>query len=211
MIETNLQSSKKIKAVIYARVSTVYQEFPKAQIEACTQLAEARGFDLSNTYTDYGISGRKEKRPALDQLLADARKGKFKIILVSALDRVGRNTRHLLNLFNELNSYGVKIISLRENLDLTSPIGNAMIVIISCIAELEVNLTRERIKTALALKKATAVKNKTDWRCGRPPINQELKLKALQLIELGRSYSQISKELNISKASVCRILKSAKS
>ena len=211
MFETNLQSSKKIKAVIYARVSTTLQEFPKTQIEACTQLSEARGFELSATYTDYGVSGRKEKRPALDQMLNDARKGKFKIILVSALDRVGRNTRHLLNLFNELNDYGVKIISLRENLDLTTPIGNAMIVIIAAISELEVNLTRERIKTALAIKKATALKDKSDWRCGRPPINQGIKSKALELILQGRSYSQIGKELSISKASVCRILKTAKS
>ena len=205
-----MNETKKIKAVIYARVSTTLQEFPKTQIDSCTQLADARGFALVNTYIDHGISGRKEKRPALDQMLVDASKGKFKIILVSALDRVGRNTRHLLNLFNELNGYGVKIISLRENLDLTSPLGNAMIVIISCIAELEVNLTRERIKTALAVKKANALRDKTDWRCGRPPIRNDLKSKALELIQLGHSYSQIGKELNISKASVCRILKTAK-
>lgn len=205
MIET-----KKTKAVIYARVSTLLQEFPQAQISSCTSFCDARSFELVKDYVDYGVSGRKESRPALNELIEDARRGKFKVVVVAALDRIGRDTRHLLNLFNELAGYDVKVISLRENLDLTAPIGQAMLVIISAIAELEVNLTRDRIRNALAAKKRQAIETGNGWRTGRPPLSIETIREVHRLLASGLSYSQTAKVLSISKTSVARIVKSSK-
>lgn len=198
---------EKIKSAIYARVSTVLQEYPQIQLTACSSYSNSRSFEIFNEYVDYGISGRREKRPALDQLLQDARRGKFHVIVITALDRIGRDTRHLLNLFNELANCGVRVISLRENLDMTTPMGQAMLTIIAAIAELEVNLTRDRIKTALAAKKLAAAQTNNGWTCGRPSLPKELTPKVLELVSSGASYSAISKQLGISKASIARIVK----
>ncbi|MGK5087938.1 recombinase family protein [Bdellovibrionota bacterium FG-2] len=158
----------KIKVCAYARVSTLLGQDPENQLVGIRQFAQARGFDLTREYVDEGISGARERRPGLDNLIKDGRAGKFKVVIVSGIDRLGRNTRHLLNLITELEAYGVSLISLRESIDFTTPMGRAALTILGAIAELERELTRERIKTALAVKKLTAQRTGNGWRCGRP-------------------------------------------
>lgn len=201
---------EKIRSAIYARVSTILQEYPQTQLTACSSYSSSRSFEVFKEYVDHGISGRREKRPALDQLLQDARSGKFQVIVITALDRIGRDTRHLLNLLNELDGYGVRVISLRENLDMTTPMGKVMLTITSAVAELEVNLTRDRIRTALAAKKLAAAQTNNGWRCGRPSLSPEITPKVLELVSAGESYSAISKKLGVSKASISRIVKNCR-
>lgn len=199
-----------MKCASYSRVSTLLNQDPKTQIQRIEGFIEARGFSLTRNYVDHGISGAKESRPALDQLLKDARLGKFKIVVVTGIDRIGRNVRHLLNLINELNHYGVSIISLRENLDFTTPMGKATLVILGAIAELERELTRERIKTSLAAKKLAAQKSGSEWTCGRPPVvNKEVIDRVLQLRRKGLSIRSIERILKgkVSRSTIFRILK----
>lgn len=200
--------SENIKAVAYARVSTLLGQEVEHQLHGIRLLSQQRGFNLINEFIDQGISGRSEKRPGLDQLIKEARQGKFKVIIIHSIDRLGRSTKHLLNLMEEFRFLNVSIISIRESLDFSTPTGQMALTMLSAVAQLEAQLTSERIKTALAVKKAIASKTNNGWRCGRPPLDHELENKVIELRKEGRSIRGISKLLeNISKSSVSRIVK----
>ena len=208
-LKKTVMTNQLIKAVAYSRVSTLLDQDPENQLIPIREFAKARGFDLQAEFIDTGISGAKERRPALDELTKAARQGKFKVLIVSAIDRIARNTRHLLNLIHELQGYGVSLISLRESIDFTSPIGRASLVIIGAIAELERDITRERIKTALAAKKLTALKTGNGWKCGRPTVVNVDQLKQIKHLRFtGLSLRQIERTLckRVSKTTISRIL-----
>lgn len=197
------------KCAIYARVSTlIHGQSVDNQLIPLRDLANGRSFSIYDEYIDEGVSGSKSSRPGLNLLINDAKKGKFKILLCYSIDRLGRSTKHLLNMLDELNHYGVSCIFIRENLDLSTPSGKLIFQFIANIAEFERALISERIKNALAVKKALADKSNSDWRCGRPPIDDKTKSLVLQLRKKGLSIRNIAKELgNISKSSVERIIK----
>jgi DNA invertase Pin-like site-specific DNA recombinase len=79
---------------------------------------------------DKGVSGAKDKRPALDQLVADARRRRFDVLVVWRLDRLGRNLRHLILLLDELNAVGVAFVSLGEGIDTATPAGGLQLHIL---------------------------------------------------------------------------------
>lgn len=200
----------KIKAVAYARVSTLLNQDPEHQLISIRQLAQARNFDITVEYVDKGISGSKDRRPGLDELVKAARAGKFKILLIYSIDRLARDTRHLLNLIHELNHYGVSLISIRESIDFSTPMGQATLTILGAVAALEKSLIAERIKTALAAKKLIAQQNNSDWRCGRPSIlNEQVIARVRELRTKGHSIRNIARMMEISKASVERAIKAA--
>lgn len=205
-----LKNHSKEKCAIYARCSTILNQDPMNQLVALRQIAEARGFEIYNEYVDHGISGSKgkEARPALNQMIEDAKAKKFNHLLVYSIDRLSRNVRNFLNLMFELKGYKVNLISIREHMDLESPIGLATLTILGAVAELEKNQISERIKIALASKKFMAQKNNTDWKCGRPiKITNELHEKIVELRAEGKSVRGISRILNISKSSVERVFR----
>lgn len=204
----NILMRSPIKAVSYLRCSVVLAQSPSHQREPIKQLAEGRGFDLIDEYVDL-ISGTKEKRKELDRLRRDAQRGKFKVIIIYALDRLARDVRFLLNLLHEMDTYGVRIISIRESLDFSSdnPISRALVQIIGAVAELERNLISERIKTALAVKKQLSQEKGIYWRTGRPSKAQKMSIHILKLREKGLSIRKIAKQLNLSPSSVARVLK----
>jgi DNA invertase Pin-like site-specific DNA recombinase len=129
------------RAALYMRVSTVDQH-PECQLHDLRQMAAQRGLEIVQEYTDR-ISGAKARRPGLDQLMADARHGRFDLVLVWASDRIARSVKHFLEVLDELNRLGVEYISLRENIDTGGPLGRAIIVIVAAIAELERSLIAE--------------------------------------------------------------------
>src|ERR1043166_932283 len=110
-----------MKAAIYARVSTLDQE-PENQLQELRRYVDARGW-TGVEYVDKGMSGSKDKRPALDQLLADAKRRKFDVLVCWRLDRLGRSLKHLITLLEELQSIGVAFVSLGEGIDATTPAG----------------------------------------------------------------------------------------
>jgi putative DNA-invertase from lambdoid prophage Rac len=197
-----------IRAAAYARVSTLLGQDVENQLHGIRELASHRGYQLLPPYNDEGISGKNEKRPGLQRLIADARRGLFNVLIVHSIDRLGRSTKHLLNLIDELKHYNVTLISIREGMDFTTPTGQMALTMLSAVSQLERELISERIKTSMAVKKAVAESTQNGWRCGRPRLPTSLEPEVLKLKAEGYSIRAIAKRLgNVSKSSVSRIIK----
>ena len=138
------------RVALYARVSTSNgNQDPELQISELREYVTRRGWEIAEIYTDNGVSGSKDSRPALNRLMADAGQRKFDTVLVWKLDRFGRSLRHLINALAELEARGIAFVSLRDNLDLGTPSGRLMFQIIGAMAEFERALIQERVKAGL--------------------------------------------------------------
>ena len=136
------------RAALYARVSTGDQNCD-TQLLDLRQLAEQRGLTIIEEFIDYGISGARAKRPGLDRLLADARRGKVDVLLVWSFDRIARSVRHLIEVLDELGKLNIEFISFQEAIDTAGPLGRALLVIIGAIGKLERNLIIERVRAGM--------------------------------------------------------------
>jgi DNA invertase Pin-like site-specific DNA recombinase len=183
------------------RVSTVDQH-PETQLHDLQAMASQRGYEIVREYTDR-ISGAKPKRPGLDELLHDARKHRFDVVLVWAFDRIARSTRHFLEILDELNHLNVEFISFRENVDTGGPLGRAMVVIIGAIAELERNLIIERVRAGMRRAKLEG------RHIGRRPLDID-RLAVLRDRDRGLSLTTIAKTHRISRSMVSKILRNAR-
>ena len=199
-----------IKVAIYSRISTlVHGQSTQNQTKPLEEYINARGFTLVESYKDEGISGTRSSRPGLDRLMADARRGKFKVVVVMEISRLARDVRHLLNFLHDLSELDVSVVSLREGIDFSGAFGKAMVAIIGALVTVERDLLSERIKTALAVKKMAAQQDGTSWRCGRPIIaTSDVSMKVIALRSQGVSIRNIAKATAVSTATVQRILKS---
>ncbi|MEQ1897625.1 MAG: recombinase family protein [Vicinamibacterales bacterium] len=149
-----------MRAAIYARVSTVDQE-PENQLQELRRYLTARGW-TGQEYVDRGVSGSKDRRPALDTLVQDARRRRFDVVVCWRLDRLGRNLKHLITLLEDLQALGVAFVSLAEGIDATTPAGKLQMHILGAIAEFERERIRERVLAGLARARAQGT------RLGRP-------------------------------------------
>jgi DNA invertase Pin-like site-specific DNA recombinase len=187
-------------AALYLRVSTLDQH-PETQLYDLRQLAQQRGYEIVQEYTDR-ISGAKAKRPGLDQLMADARHGRFQVVIVWAFDRLARSVRHFLEVLDELNHIKIEFVSFRENIDTAGPLGRAMVVIVSAIAELERNLIIERVRAGMRRAKLEG------RHIGRRPLDVD-RGAVLRDRHAGRSLSEIGRCHRISRALVSKIIREA--
>jgi DNA invertase Pin-like site-specific DNA recombinase len=161
---TRSLSQENTRVAIYARVSTSNNgQDPTVQTRELREYCERRGWIITSEYIDIGVSGSKEKRPELNKLITDAHLRRFDVVLVWKLDRFGRSLRHLVNSLAELESLGIDFVSLRDNLDLTTPSGRLMFQIIGAMAEFERALIQERVKAGMRNARAKG------RRIGRPP------------------------------------------
>jgi DNA invertase Pin-like site-specific DNA recombinase len=186
-----------VRVALYARVSTLHNQDPEMQLTELREYADRRGWQISDEYTDQGISGSKESRPALNRLMADAHRRKTDAVLVWKIDRFGRSLKHLVNSLAELAARGVAFISLRDNLDLSTPSGRLMFQIIGAMAEFERALIQERVRAGLRNARAKG------RRLGRPRVmvdGQEI----ASLRAQGRSWAQIVSETGLGKGTVQR-------
>src|SRR5438552_4043646 len=149
-----------MRAAIYARVSTLDQE-PENQLQELRRYVQARGW-TGSVFVDRGVSGSKDRRPALDQLIADAKRRRFDVLVCWRLDRLGRNLRHLVVLIEDLNALGIAFVSLGEGIDCTTPAGKLQLHILAALAEFERARIQERVRAGLARARAQGV------RLGRP-------------------------------------------
>jgi DNA invertase Pin-like site-specific DNA recombinase len=187
------------RAALYLRVSTLDQN-PEAQALDLRQLAQQRNLEIVHEYTDHGFSGARTRRPALDELMGDARRGRFDVVLVWACDRLARSTRHFLEVLDELNWLNIEFFSFRENLDTGGALGRAVVIIISAIAELERNLIIERVRAGMRRAKLEG------RHIGRRRI--EVDADALKHDRArGQSLHQIARAYGVSRATVRRVLK----
>jgi DNA invertase Pin-like site-specific DNA recombinase len=141
-----------MRAAIYARVSTFDQE-PENQLAELRRYATARGW-MTTEYVDRGVSGAKDRRPALDSLLADAKRRRFDVLVVWRLDRLGRNLKHLVTLLEDMQAIGIAFVSLAEGIDATTPAGKLQMHILAAIAEFERARIAERVRAGLARARA---------------------------------------------------------
>jgi DNA invertase Pin-like site-specific DNA recombinase len=155
--------SPQSRVAIYARVSTIDKgQDPDLQLSELREYVERRGWKIVSEYVDKGHSGAKESRPALNRMMADARRRKFDVIAVWKLDRFGRSLKHLVTALADLESLGITFVSLRDGFDLSTASGRLMFQIIGAMGEFERNLIRERVKAGMTNARRKGV------RIGRP-------------------------------------------
>ena len=119
-----------MRAAIYARVSTANNgQDPRVQTRELGELCERRGWTLVE-YVDVGISGTKEKRPALDRLMADAHKRRFDVVVVWRFDRFARSVSHLLRALETFQALGIEFVSLSEQMDTSTPAGKMIFTVL---------------------------------------------------------------------------------
>jgi DNA invertase Pin-like site-specific DNA recombinase len=192
--------AKMKRVAIYTRVSSIDQH-RESQLCDLRPLAQARGFQIVSEYTDT-ICGAKARRPGLEQLMSDGRRGKFDIVLVWAFDRMARSVKHFLEVLDELNHLNIALISFRENIDTSGPLGRAMIVIVAAIGELERSIITERVKSGMRRAKLE----------GRQIGRARLDIDRGQIVidrRSGMSLTLVARKHSISRASVCRLMKEA--
>src|SRR5258708_1946539 len=186
------------RVALYARVSTSNgTQDPEMQLRELREYAANRDLAIVGEYIDR-MTGSKDSRPSLNRLMADASQRKFDAVLVWKLDRFGRSLRHVVNALAEFEALGLSFISLRDNLDLSTPSGRLMFQIIGAMAEFERSLIQERVRAGLRNARA---KGK---RLGRPHIFvSQNRLDTLHAS--GASWRAISKELGVGVGTAHRI------
>lgn len=187
------------RAVLYMRVSSLDQNH-ETQLHDLRQLAAQRGYQIVQEYVDK-ISGVKAKRPGLGDLMRDARRGRFDVVLVWACDRIARSTRHLLETLDELNHLNIEFVSFRESIDTAGPLGRAIVIIIGAIAELERNLIIERVRAGMRRARLEG------RHIGRRPVEVDREA-ILCDRRRGESLRQIARYHKVSTATVRRVLAS---
>jgi DNA invertase Pin-like site-specific DNA recombinase len=190
-----------MRVALYARVSTKDQSCD-LQLRDLRAYCAARQLDIVREYVDQGQSGTKDSRPRLDLMMSDARKRKLDAVLVWRFDRFARSTRHLLLALEEFRTLGVGFISYQENIETTTPLGQALFVIIAAIAELERGLICERVTAGIRNARA---KGK---RLGRP--RQYVSVERIaELQASGKSLRQIAAALQVGYGTIRERLQSS--
>jgi DNA invertase Pin-like site-specific DNA recombinase len=167
------------------------------QLRELQDYCALRKWTVVGSYVDEGVSGSKESRPQLNRLMADARRRRVDAVLCWKIDRFGRSLKHLVNALADLDAYGVAFISLKDNLDLSTPSGRLMFQIIGAMAEFERSLCQERVRAGLRNAKANG---KT---LGRP----RMMVNASQIASLrasGASWQRIADQMGIGVGTACR-------
>lgn len=176
----------------YARVSTTDQ---KAQL----QLDALNAAGAERIFTDHGVSGSKAERPELDACLDHLRKGD--VLMVWKLDRLGRNTIHVLQLLEELTERGIQFRSVTDGVTTEGAMGKAMLTIMMAFAQLERDTMIERTRAGLAAAAANGRKG------GRPrKVDDADAAKAKDLRAKGISVPDIAKMIGCSRATAYRYL-----
>jgi DNA invertase Pin-like site-specific DNA recombinase len=145
-----------VRVALYARVSTLDQH-PDNQLAELHRYCQARGWASPVEYVDR-MTGSKDRRPALDALVRNAKRRKFDVLVCWKLDRLGRNLKHLIVLLDDLQALGVAFVSLGEGIDATTPAGKLQLHILGAIAEFERGRIVERVKAGLARAKSQGVR-----------------------------------------------------
>ena len=186
------------KVAIYGRVSTNnHGQDVSMQTRELRQFAEARGWNFAGEYVDEGISGTKDRRPALDRLMADAHRRKFDVVVVWRFDRFARSVSHLLRALETFRSLGIEFVSLSESVDTSTPTGKMIFTVLGAVAELERSLIVERVRAGL---RNAVAKGK---KLGRPrKLRNGTEIKRLRAE--GASWRTVGRALGVAPATALR-------
>lgn len=190
------------RAALYLRVSTDGQTTENQRLQL-RQEAERRGWTITKQYEDQGISGAKKRdqRPGLTQLLYDARRGRFDVVMCAALDRLGRSLADLIGTLDELHGAHVDLYILNQGIDTTTPAGKMTFHIIGAVAEFERELMKTRIKAGIARARTQGKK------LGRPPTDEAKIQEIVDMLQTGLGMGTTAKRLGVGVSLVQRIKK----
>jgi DNA invertase Pin-like site-specific DNA recombinase len=188
------------RAAIYVRVSTDRQTVEN-QLRELRQIAERRGWEVVKEYNDAGISGSKGRngRPGLDEMLKDAQRRRFDVIMSWAIDRLGRSLIDLLGTIQQLEACGVDLYLDQQAIDTTTPTGRLMFQITGAFAEFERSMIRQRIRAGLR----RAVE--AGKQLGRPKIDPALEKRIQSQLRAGKGMLAIARECKVGTGTVQRI------
>ena len=185
-----------MRVATYLRVSTGLQTVENQRLEIA-RYVEARGWSILKEFADEGASGATTRRPALDQLMADARRRRFDVVCVAKLDRFGRSLKDLVLTLEELQSLGITFVSINEGIDLSTSVGRLQLHILAALAQWERERIIERVRSGMARAKAQGK------RFGRPErVVPEATLAPVR----GLSIREAAKRLGVSPATAHRWL-----
>lgn len=182
------------RTAIYLRVSTCHQTV-KSQERELKEYCERQGSKIVKIYKDEGMSGSNGNRPALNEMLADARKGRFDIVAVWKIDRLARSTADLLCILTDLRNAGVDFCSTTQAIDTSTSYGKMVMTFLGAIAEFESDIIKERVKSGLLRARAEGKQ------LGRPRKAVDIG-RALELRQQGMGYKKIARILNVPKSTL---------
>ena len=186
------------RAAIYVRVSTDRQTIEN-QVRELRQIAERRGWQVVEQYSDAGISGSKGRdgRPGLDLMLNDAKRRKFDVVMAWAIDRLGRSLVDLLHTIQELEAAGVDLYLDQQSIDTTTPMGKLMFQVTGAFAEFERGMIRQRIHAGL--KRAVEAGKILD--AADQPCHQRIQ----DRLRAGMGIIKVAREVGVGNGTVQRI------
>ncbi len=185
------------RVALYARVSTSDQA-PENQLGPLEAFAQARGWEVTR-FIDPGVSGAREKRPALDALVAAVRARRIDVVACVKLDRLARSVHHLVAMAREFEALGVDLVVLDQQIDTTTPAGRLLFHVLAAIAEFERDLIRDRVLAGLKRARAQGI------RVGRPRIPVDMS-RVLTLKAQRKSLRSIAHSLGVSPMAISRAL-----
>jgi DNA invertase Pin-like site-specific DNA recombinase len=199
--------SKGKRAALYLRVSRDGQT-TNNQRQALTEVAERRGWTVTTTYEDAGISGAKgrDKRPGFDAMLRDATRRRFDVLMFWSIDQLGRSTAAVTAALADLEAAGVAIYADKEAMDATTPHGRAMLQMAAVFAELERGMIRERVMAGLARVRAEGKKT-----LGRPKVAKKVEDAIRARLSTGDGMLKVSKALGVGVSTVMRVREAMRS
>lgn len=187
-----------MNVALYLRVSTTDQD-TASQGREVLAFVTARGWDITETYQDVGVSGARARRPALDQLLKDAWRGRFEAVVVWDLSRIARSTLNALELLREFEQIGVRLVAVKQTFDTDTPLGRAFFTLAAMFAELERSILIERVRAGMARARAEGK------HIGRP--TRELDLEELRRLRAeGLSIRQVARRVGVPSSTVAKRL-----
>ena len=191
-----------VRAAIYLRVSTTDGQTTENQRMALARVAAHRRWEIVQTYEDTGISGAKgrDQRPAFNQMLKDAVRRRFDVLMVWSIDRLGRSVLHVASAMAEMDAAGVALYSDQQAIDSTSPFGKAMIQMACVFGELEREMIRARIIAGLNRVREQGIKT-----LGRPKIGRKVEEAIRQQLGAGHGILRVAKIVGCGSGTVQRV------
>jgi DNA invertase Pin-like site-specific DNA recombinase len=190
------------RAAIYARVSTTgHGQTADNQLLALRSFATARGWTVTE-FVDSGQSGKKEKRPQLDAMLAAVKARKVDVVACVKLDRLARSVSHLVGMVRDFDALGVDLVVLDQAIDTTTPSGRLLFHVLASVAEFELDLIRDRIMAGLA-------RARSQGKVLGPPRVQVDVRKAQTLLAQGQSLRGVAKTMGVAVETLRRHVSAA--
>lgn len=199
---------KNLRAALYLRTSKSEQTTENQRL-ALEEEVERRGWTVTETYRDHGVSGAKfgKQRPELDRMLKDAKRHRFDVVMAWSIDRIGRSTHEVTGIMEELDAFGVSQLYLQQGIDGSTPAGRAMIQMAIVFSEFERGIIRERIMAGLERAKRDGTKS--GKAIGRPKTSPKVEAAILANLQQGAGVLKTAKSLGVGVSVVMRVKRAA--